>query len=111
MGEYTTSDGKSIEVRLLCRLQPKVHWVPEIYYKFGKDYGRSFLEREATVDIEEAVKRYTFDELINGKEEDVDAIAEEITRNIQDACAFHKIRIATQETVIVFVDPDEDFDE
>ena len=24
-----------MEVRLVCRLQPKVHWVPEIYYKFG----------------------------------------------------------------------------
>ena len=65
-----------MEVRLVCRLQPKVHWVPEIYYKFGtlsrvvwfvkgglvwflspnwrcgtairgKDYGRGFLEKEA----------------------------------------------------------------
>jgi len=43
--EYTTKDNRNVEVRLLCRLQPKVHWIPEIYYKFGKDYGRGFLER------------------------------------------------------------------
>ena len=31
----TREDGRDVEVRLVCRLQPKVHWVPEIYYKFG----------------------------------------------------------------------------
>merc|ERR1712083_620991 len=91
--EYKTKDGRDVEVRLLCRLQPKVHWVPEIYYKFGKDYGRGFLEREASVDIAEVVKRYTFAELVKGSEDAVDAIAETISQRITDACTFHKIKI------------------
>mmetsp|Transcript_137422 Transcript_137422/g.293684 ORF Transcript_137422/g.293684 Transcript_137422/m.293684 type:complete len:214 (-) Transcript_137422:57-698(-) len=104
--EYKTKDGRDIEVRLLCRLQPKVHWVPEIYYKFGKDYGRGFLEREASVDISEVVKEHTFDELVSGNEDAVDAIANEISARLDDACSFHKIKIATEETSIVFLDPE-----
>jgi len=104
--EYKTKDGRDVEVRLLCRLQPKVHWVPEIYYKFGKDYGRGFLEKEASVDISEVVKNHTFDELVKGTDEVVDAIAEEIGQRLYDACAFHKLKIAKEETAIVFLDPD-----
>merc|ERR1712083_1113408 len=103
--EYKTADGRDVEVRLLCRLQPRVHWVPEIYYKFGKDYGRGFLEREATVDIAEVVDKHTFDELIRGPEDKVEAIAETISQRITDACTFHKIKIANEETSIVFLDP------
>ncbi|CAL1162940.1 unnamed protein product [Cladocopium goreaui] len=109
--EYSTKDGKDVEVRLVCRLQPKVHWVPEIYYKFGKDYGRGFLEKEATVDISEVVKNYTFAELVSGSEEKVEAIAEEINLRIADACSFHKIKIAKDETSIVFLDPEGDYEE
>merc|ERR1712113_1064846 len=100
--EYRTSDGRDVEVRLLCRSQPKVHWVPEIYYKFGKDYGRGFLEKEASIDIAEVVKEHTFEELVNGTEEAVEKIAEAISARISDACAFHKIKIAEEETSIVF---------
>mmetsp|Transcript_44316 Transcript_44316/g.103570 ORF Transcript_44316/g.103570 Transcript_44316/m.103570 type:complete len:199 (+) Transcript_44316:21-617(+) len=106
--EFKTKDGRDVEVRLVCRLQPKVHWIPEIYYKFGKDYGRGFLEKEASVDISEVVKTRTFAELISGTEDQVDAIAEEINQRIIDACQFHKIKIAKDETSIVFLDPDED---
>jgi hypothetical protein len=82
--EFKTRDSRDVEVRLLCRLQPKVHWVPEIYYKFGKDYGRGFLEKEASVDIAEIVGKHTFDELVKGSEEAVDVIAEEIrNRSVQ----------------------------
>eukprot|EP00747_Dinoflagellata_sp_TGD_P167685 gnl/TRDRNA2_/TRDRNA2_192522_c0_seq1.p1 gnl/TRDRNA2_/TRDRNA2_192522_c0~~gnl/TRDRNA2_/TRDRNA2_192522_c0_seq1.p1 ORF type:complete len:219 (-),score=50.15 gnl/TRDRNA2_/TRDRNA2_192522_c0_seq1:152-748(-) len=104
--EYKTKDDRDIEVRLLCRLQPKVHWVPEIYYKFGKDYGRGFLEKEATIDISEVVKQHTFDEIISGTDEFIDRLAETISERIADACAFHKIKIAKEETAIVFVDPE-----
>lgn len=104
--EYKTKDDKDVEVRLLCRLQPKVHWVPEIYYKFGKDYGRGFLEKEATVDISEVVKKYTLGELVAGPEDDMDAIAAEIATRLNDACSFHKIKIATEETSIIFLDPE-----
>ncbi|CAE8643063.1 unnamed protein product [Polarella glacialis] len=104
--EYKSKDGRDVEVRLLCRLQPRVHWVPEIYYKFGKDYGRGFLEKEASVDIAEVVKRYSFAELVNGSEEVQDAIADEISNRIGDACNFHKIKIAKEETSIVFLDPE-----
>ncbi|CAK0814929.1 unnamed protein product [Prorocentrum cordatum] len=104
--EYKTKDGRDVEVRLLCRLQPKVHWVPEIYYKFGKDYGRSFLEKEASVDIAEVVKQHTFEELVHGSEDVADAIAEAISDRLSDACAFHKIKIAREETAIVFLDPE-----
>merc|ERR1712150_304385 len=106
--EFTTKDGRHGEVRLLCRLQPKVHWVPEIYYKFGKDYGRGFLEKEATVDISEVVKQYNFQELVSGKEESVDAVVEEISKRISDACAFHKIKVASEETSIMFLGPEAD---
>merc|ERR1712217_353420 len=106
--EYKTSDGRDVEVRLLCRLQPKVHWVPGIYYKFGKDYGRGFLEKEASVDIAEVVNKHTYEELINGSDDAVEKIAEAISSRISDACAFHKIKIAEEETSIVFLDPDLD---
>merc|ERR1712157_28207 len=98
--EFKTRDSRDVEVRLLCRLQPKVHWVPEIYYKFGKDYGRGFLEKEASVDISEVVNKYTFDERVRGSEDAVEAIADEIGTRLTDACAFHKIKIATEETSI-----------
>jgi hypothetical protein len=104
--EFTTRDSRAVEVRLLCRLQPKVHWVPEIYYKFGKDYGRGFLEKEASVDISEVVSKYTFEELVKGPEDAVDGIAEEIRNRIHDACAFHKIVIAKEETELHFLDPE-----
>eukprot|EP00403_Amphidinium_massartii_P018846 CAMPEP_0178426860 /NCGR_PEP_ID=MMETSP0689_2-20121128/29448_1 /TAXON_ID=160604 /ORGANISM="Amphidinium massartii, Strain CS-259" /LENGTH=193 /DNA_ID=CAMNT_0020048551 /DNA_START=21 /DNA_END=599 /DNA_ORIENTATION=+ len=100
--EYKSKDGRDVEVRLICRLQPKVHWVPELYVKFGKDYGKGFLEKEATVDIGEVCKQYTFDELVNGSEELMDKIAEEIILRICDACSFHKIKIAKEETMVVF---------
>eukprot|EP00439_Symbiodinium_sp_Y106_P034657 s757_g4.t1 len=64
----------------------------------GKDYGRGFLEKEASVDISEVVKTRTFAELISGTEDQVDAIAEEINQRIIDACQFHKIKIAKDET-------------
>merc|ERR1719408_572274 len=73
--EYYTKDDKEVEVRLLCRMCPKVHWVPEIYLKFGMDYGRGFLEQEASIDIGSIVKQYTLAELVGGPEEVVDAIA------------------------------------
>mmetsp|Transcript_84887 Transcript_84887/g.177441 ORF Transcript_84887/g.177441 Transcript_84887/m.177441 type:complete len:199 (-) Transcript_84887:68-664(-) len=104
--EYKTKDGKDVEVRFLCRLQPKVHWVPEIYLKFGKDYGRGFLEQEAAIDIEEVIKKYTFKELVEGSEEFQDQVAEEIATRINDACVFHKIVIAKEETVVAFLDPE-----
>merc|ERR1712113_1125424 len=104
--EYRTSDGRDVEVRLLCRSQPKVHWVPEIYYKFGKDYGRGFLEKEAGVDIAEVVKKYSFDELVRGSEEKLEAIVEDISERLSDTCAFHKIKIAKEETNVVFLDPE-----
>jgi len=106
--EYQTKDGRDVEVRVLCRLQPKVHWVPEIYCKFGKDYGRGFLEKEATVDISEVVKQHTFDELVHGSEDDTEKIAQEISFRMADACNFHKIRIAKEETSILFLDPEVD---
>lgn len=104
--EYKTKDDKDVEVRLLCRLQPKVHWAPETYMKFGKDYGRGFLEKEATVDIAEVVRRHTLKELVAGSEDAVDKIAEEISNRISDACIFHKLKIAAGETTVVFVDLD-----
>eukprot|EP00929_Paragymnodinium_shiwhaense_P116012 TRINITY_DN85247_c0_g1_i1.p1 TRINITY_DN85247_c0_g1~~TRINITY_DN85247_c0_g1_i1.p1 ORF type:complete len:207 (+),score=40.14 TRINITY_DN85247_c0_g1_i1:172-792(+) len=109
--EYKTKDGKDVEVRVVCRLQPKVHWVPEIYYKFGKDYGRGFLEKEATCDIEEVVKKYNLADLVSDNEDLVEGIAKEIEDRISDACAFHKIKIAKEDTSIVFLDPEADFDD
>ncbi|CAJ1401310.1 unnamed protein product [Effrenium voratum] len=106
--EFKTKDNRDVEVRLVCRMQPKVHWVPEIYYKFGKDYGRGFLEKEASVDISEVVKLHTFAELVSGPEDAVEAIADEINLRINDACTFHKIKIAKDETSIVFLDPEGD---
>ena len=40
---------------------------------------------------------------ISGDEEKVDAVVEEISNRLSDACSFQKIKIAT-ETTIVFVD-------
>merc|ERR1712151_1268519 len=99
--EFKTRDSRDVEVRLLCRMQPKVHWVPEIYYKFGKDYGRGFLEKEASVDISEVVKMHTLAELVSGSDDAMDAITEHISNRLNDAASFRKIKIAKEETAIV----------
>lgn len=63
--EYITKDNRHVEVRVLTRMQPKIHWIPEIYRNFGKDYGRGFLEKEGTHDVSEVCKDFLYDELVN----------------------------------------------
>ncbi len=126
--EYITQDGRNVEVRVLTRLQPKIHWIPEIYRNFGKDYGRGFLEKEATHDVSMVCKDYAYDSLLNN-----DVLAEkaavhfilfwyvllvlhcfftfllfeeDILERIYDASCYHKIKMDRDGTVITFVDPE-----
>lgn len=108
--EFTTQDGKNIEVRLVVSMEAKAHYLPETYTKFGKDFSRSFLEREASIDCEEICKRYTAAELMNdGPAYEQASI--ELALRLDDAAAFHKLKIVKGETSIVFVDPDAEEDE
>ena len=108
--EFTTRDGKAVEARLVVSMEAKMHWLPEIYKKFGKDFARSFLEREASIDVEEVCKKYTAAELMNdgpGYEE----ACSDIALRLDDAAAFHKVKVVKGETSIVFVDPAAEDDE
>ncbi len=102
--EFRTKDGKVVEVRLVISVEAKLHYLPETYIKFGKDFARSFLEREATVDCEEVCKQYTAAELMQDGPA-YDKACTELSLRINDAAAYHKLKIASGETSIVFVDP------
>ena len=108
--EFTTKDAHQVEVRLVVSMEAKTHYLPETYMKFGKDFSRAFLEREATVDCEEVCKRYTWAELMNDGPAYEEACMD-LALRLDDAAAFHKLKIVKGETSIVFVDPNADEDE
>ena len=108
--ESKTKDGKDIEVRLVVSMEAKLHYLPETFIKFGKDFSRAFLEREAGVDCEEVCKRYTASELMNDGPSYEEACMD-LSQRLDDAAAFHKLKIVKGETSIVFVDPNMDEDE
>jgi len=99
-----SADGEEVMARLVTKLQPKVHWVPHIYVEFGKDYGREFLEKEAAVDIKEVAAQYTKEDLLNGTDDVLDSMAEEIKTRLSDAAEANKLKLDTEETTIVFVE-------
>jgi len=106
--EFGTHDKKTVESRLIIKIQPPVHWMPEVFYKFGKDYGRTFLEREATIDFEEVCKRYDIADLLKSGEKQ-DAAVAELKVRLEDAATFHRLKIS--DVSISFVDPQIDLDE
>ena len=108
--EFESKDGKEIEVRLVVSVEARTHYLPETFKKFGKDFARSFLEREASIDCEEVVKRYTASELINDGPAYEQACME-LALRLDDAAVFHKLKIIKGETSIVFVDPNLEEDE
>lgn len=108
--EFKSKDGKDVEVRLVVSMEAKTHYLPETYTKFGKDFARGFLEREASVDCEEVMKKFTASELMNDGPA-YEAACTELSLRLNDAAAFHKLRIARGETSIVFVDPELDDDD
>ena len=108
--EFTSKDSKDVEVRLVVSVEARTHYLPETYKKFGKDFARSFLEREASIDCEEVIKKYTAAELLNDGPA-YEAACMELALRLDDAAAFHKLKIIKGETSIVFVDPNVDEDE
>jgi hypothetical protein len=108
--EFETADGKQVEVRLVVSMEAKMHYLPETYIKFGKDFSRAFLEREASIDCEEVCKKYAAADLINDGPL-YDQACTEIALRLDDAAAFHKLKIVKGETSIVFVDPNMDEDD
>ena len=102
--EFTAKDGKAVEVRLVVSVEAKTHYLPETYMKFGKDFARSFLDREASIDCEEICKKFTAAELMNDGPAYENACIE-LAQRLDDAAAFHKLKIVKGETSIVFVDP------
>jgi hypothetical protein len=108
--EFQSKDGRSVEVRLVISIEAKTHYLPETYVKFGKDFARSFLEREASIDCEEVMKKYSAAELLqDGPAYEV--ACTELAMRLEDAAAFHKLKIVKGETSIVFVDPNAEEDE
>ncbi|EPR58527.1 putative prohibitin family protein [Toxoplasma gondii RUB] len=101
----TTKDGKEIEAAVKVRLQPKVAFVPELYLRFGREFGRAFLHQELSIDLRSVVKEHSYASLINNDEE-TDRIVDEIVERFQDAAAFHKVIIT--EISVVFRNPDDD---
>jgi len=99
-----TADGEEVMARLVTKIQAKVHWVPELYLTFGKDYGRAFLEQEASQDLVNAAKNYTKDELINGPDELQDKIQDEVRLRLSDAAESNMLKLSPEETTIVFVE-------
>ena len=108
--EFTTKDGRPIEVRLVVSVEAKTHYLPETFMKFGKDFARSFLEREASIDCEEICKNFTAAELMNDGPA-YEAACTELALRLDDAAAFHKLKILKGETSIVFVDPEAEEDD
>ncbi|PFH33802.1 putative prohibitin family protein [Besnoitia besnoiti] len=103
-----TKDGKEIEASVKVRLQPKVAFVPEIYLRFGREFGRAFLHEELSIDLRSVVKEHTYAELIKN-DEATDAIVDDLVERFQDAAAFHKVIIT--EVSVVFRNPEDDEEE
>merc|ERR1712194_762104 len=101
-----TKDGKEVEVRVLLRLQPKTHWTPEIYQNLGKDYGRAFLQREASLDIADVCSQHTFSDLTNPSKELYQLqVIEDLRSRLSDACAFHHIKMDDSDLEVQFLVP------
>jgi hypothetical protein len=97
----------SIEGRLTISIQTPVHWMPEILYKFGKDFGKSFLEREASIDFIEVLKNYNKQDLLND-DATLEIVRRELQLRLNDAASFHKLQIS--DIFITFVDPEQEGD-
>ena len=106
--EFKTMDGETIEARLLVSIQAPIHWMPEVFYKFGRDFGRSFLEREAAIDFEEVCKRHSFKDLLSDGPVAQTAM-NELKSRLEDAATFH--RLGVEDMNISFVNPDDSLDE
>eukprot|EP00922_Rhytidocystis_sp_ex-Travisia-forbesii_P008090 GHVS01011927.1.p1 GENE.GHVS01011927.1~~GHVS01011927.1.p1 ORF type:complete len:305 (-),score=51.55 GHVS01011927.1:80-994(-) len=63
-----TKDEQSVEVCLQIRLQPKIAFCRDIYLRLGRDYARAFVENEAVVDIENIVRKFTYDQLVHNND-------------------------------------------
>lgn len=100
-----TKDGKEVEVAVRVRLQPKIAYVPEIYLRFGREFGRAFLSEELSIDVNSVVSQHTYAELVK-HDATTDAIEEDLIQRFHDAAAFHKIIIS--EASVVFRHPDDD---
>lgn len=72
------------------RLQPKIAFIPEIYLRFGREFGRAFLNEELNIDLRSVIKEHTYAELIKN-DENTDKIVDDLVARFQDAAAFHKI--------------------
>nr|ACT87567.1 prohibitin-like protein [Amoebophrya sp. ex Karlodinium veneficum] len=104
---FKSKDGEDVEVRLVIRFQPKIHWMPEIYKHFGKDYGRSFLQREGSLDIEQVIKLHNCSDLTDPKKEAYQLrVIEEIRFRLLDACIFHHIKMDENDLEIQFLLPE-----
>ncbi|CAD7963704.1 unnamed protein product [Amoebophrya sp. A120] len=91
---YKTVDGKDIEIHMRCALKIKLHWAPEIWQTFGRDFGRGFLEKEFDLDAKDVLKKYTFIELTHRRYADLQMqIIEELKERIGDACSFHHLEL------------------
>eukprot|EP00386_Alphamonas_edax_P009978 GDKI01032564.1.p1 GENE.GDKI01032564.1~~GDKI01032564.1.p1 ORF type:complete len:222 (-),score=46.75 GDKI01032564.1:133-756(-) len=100
--EFQTADDKPIEVLLQAKLQPRIPYVPEIYLRFGRDFGRAFLEQEGIIDLTNVIKQHTYETLI-ANDSETDKVVREIVTRLEEACAFHKLHI--KDVSIIFRDP------
>lgn len=91
--EFITRDKKNVEVVVVLRSQPKIAYAIDIYRAFGNDYSRGFLEKEVSFDIQEVLKDYNYEQLVN-----TESVSDEIIRDLEvrvnEAAAFHHLTIS-----------------
>ncbi|PHJ24116.1 prohibitin family protein [Cystoisospora suis] len=105
---YTTKDNKEVEAAVRVRLQPKIAFIPEIYLRFGREFGRAFLNEELNIDLKSVIKEHTYAELVKN-DENTDKIVDDLVARFQDAAAFHKIILT--EVSVLFRNPDDEDDD
>lgn len=77
---------------LQVTISPKLPYCREIYMRFGRDYGRGFVDHECALDLKSVISENEKKDLLSNTEK-TEQIVENIVQRISDAAAFHKIEI------------------
>ncbi len=95
------------QVRIVIRFQPKIHWCPEIYERLGRDYGRTFLQKEASIDIAAVIAEHSLSDLTSPSKEAFQmAVIQDLKGRLMDACHFHHIKMDETDFEVQFLMPE-----
>eukprot|EP00920_Eleutheroschizon_duboscqi_P002175 GHVT01005400.1.p1 GENE.GHVT01005400.1~~GHVT01005400.1.p1 ORF type:complete len:429 (-),score=127.77 GHVT01005400.1:123-1409(-) len=95
---FPTKDSIPIEIFLQCTFAPRVENIFELVERFGRDYGRVFLEDEAARDVAAVVSSFDAAQLTDQEHAAGQAVDQLVSR-LRDAAAFHKI-VASEITIV-----------